>query len=82
MENMNKRSLMESSGNGMVALLERDHFDVDGFSLLSDGTTIWLSEQVKGSFVAQSIEIPKHVFDVLIRKYQAPQECRNNRETS
>lgn len=79
---MSKRSLMDSRGSGMVALLERDHFDVDDFSLLSDGTTILLTQQAKGSSVSQSIEMPKYIFDVLIEKYQSPQPLRNNRETS
>jgi hypothetical protein len=70
---MTKRSLMESYGSGMVAQLERDHFDCDGFCLLSDGTTIWLSEQVKGSPPSQSFEIPKYVLDRLLEMYQRPQ---------
>jgi hypothetical protein len=79
---MAKRSLQESNGAGNVGELERDHFTVSDFGLLSDGVTVWLSQQRQGSPPDQSFEIPKYIFDGLVEHYQKPQQVRNNRELS
>lgn len=67
------KSLMDCKNIDDVAKMERDHFDYKDFSILCDGYTVWLGEQKIGENPSQKIQIPKSIFDRLIRKYIAPQ---------
>ena len=62
-------SLLNCRTIDQVAKLHRDHFDYGDFCLMSDGYTTWLSEQKVGETPTQSFQIPKGVFDRLIRRY-------------
>lgn len=67
------KSLMDCRNADQVVKLERDHFEYDNFGVLSDGYTVWLHEQKIGEMPQQSFQIPKRVFDALIRRYIKPQ---------
>lgn len=67
------KSLMECESDADFVRLPRDNFSKDDYSLICDGFNVWLTEQVLGEQVKQEIQIPKKVFDYLIRKYEEPQ---------
>lgn len=66
-------TLMDRNGDDESIVLQRDNFSKGDFTILSDGFTVYLSEQMIGSPPSQEITIPKRVFDYLIKKYQEPQ---------
>ena len=68
-----KRSLQDCKNINQVAALERDHFEQGNFSILTDGHTVWLGEQRTRKMPTQEFQIPKRVFDALIRKYTEKQ---------
>jgi hypothetical protein len=54
--------------------MERGEYDRDwlghgDFTILTDGVRVWLSEQPSGEMPKQKIEIPRPVFDKLVRWY-------------
>jgi hypothetical protein len=67
------RSLMECNADDDFEEIKQDNFQQDNFSLLSDGFNVYLSEQALHERPSQKIQIPKKVFDYLIRKYEEPQ---------
>lgn len=67
-------SLRDAKTEKEVCLLQRDHFDVGDFGVMSNGTTVWLTEQRLGEKQKQVIEVPKKVFDKLIDVYMKPQK--------
>lgn len=67
------KSLKDCMNRDQVAELPRDNFSQDGFTLLCDGSTVWIGEQNTGDAPSQCLEVPKRVFDILINKYERPQ---------
>jgi hypothetical protein len=62
-------SLLECKTFDDVCEQEFDHVESGNFCILTDGSTVWLSEQACFSLVVQQIEFPKTIFDELVRKY-------------
>lgn len=54
--------------------VRRDNFGLRNFSIMTDGSnTVWLSEQKMGEPQKQHIQIPRRVFNQLVRHYQKQQ---------
>ena len=53
--------------------ITRDNQDAGDFSIMTDSYTVWLSEQKMGEQQKQHIEIPRPLFNKLIRWYLRPQ---------
>lgn len=53
-----------------ICKMRRDHTEVGDFSLMTDGFTVWLSEQKFGENRTQHIEIPKKIFNRLLVWYE------------
>ena len=62
------KTLMDAT-DAELCNLKRDHFDYGDFSIMTDTRVVWLSEQAMGTERKQHIEIPRHIFNRLIRKY-------------
>ncbi len=52
--------------------IRRDHTEVGDFCLMTDAGTVWLSEQKMGEAQKQAVQIPRAVFNRLLRWYQRP----------
>lgn len=72
-EEVMKRSLMDCRNIDQVAKLKRDNFQRGDFSIQCDGHFVWLGEQKVFENPTQAFQIPKPVFDALIRRYMKPQ---------
>src|SRR4051794_19742065 len=52
-----------------IYLLSHDNVNVGDFSIMTDGFTVWLSEQAWGEMPKQKVAIPRYVFNKLIDWY-------------
>ena len=62
-------NLLECKTEKDILSMERDNFTVKDFGLLTDGFSVWLSEQAMGEMPTQKIRIPKPIFDALVKRY-------------
>lgn len=65
-----------------LAKLSHDNVCVGDFSIMTGTTVVWLSEQAKGENLRQKIEIPRDVFNKLIKWWTlgiVPREDRRSR---
>jgi hypothetical protein len=69
-----RKSLQDCKSVAEVCRLERDNFSHGNFTIMSDGHTVWLTQQAMGQSPTKYFDMPKWKFDFLIRKYQAPQK--------
>jgi hypothetical protein len=67
------KSLAQTNDLDGPEALERDSVEVDDYNLLTDGSTVWLSQQAHNQLAQQEMAIPKPIFDKLISQYHAPQ---------
>lgn len=63
-----KRSPAQCTFN-QLCKMPRDNFDVGDFNIITDGHTVWLGEQKTGKQPTQRFQIPRAVFNRLIRWY-------------
>lgn len=66
------KSLFECKTFDELCALPRDHYDVSNFTIMTDGVSVWISEQSERQSCRQEIHVPKGIFDQLIRKYITP----------
>ncbi len=59
-----------------VCRLRRDHYEIGGWSIMTDGVRVWISQQVVGEKCTDHIEVPKAIFDRLIARYERPQNLK------
>jgi hypothetical protein len=52
-----------------LSQFHRDHIDVGDFSIMTDSTVVWLSEQKIGAPRKQHIELPRKTFNRLVAHY-------------
>lgn len=62
-----KRIAPSIATHAQLAKLSHDNVCVGDFSIMTDTTVVWLSEQAKGENPRQKIEIPRDVFNKLIK---------------
>jgi hypothetical protein len=55
--------------NAQICQMRRDHTDFGDFSLMTDGYTVWVSQQAVGEDRKQHIAMPKGTFNRLLRWY-------------
>lgn len=48
----------------------RDHYERGNFCIMTDGQTVWLSEQAAGESPTQSFQCSRRMFNFLIAQYQ------------
>ena len=53
-----------------ICRLRRDHYSRNNFTIMTDSTTVWLSEQKLGHEQTQKFEISRKMFNFLVREYQ------------
>jgi hypothetical protein len=66
-------SLREAKSERAVCKLPRDNFEVADWNIMTDGTTVWISEQKLGRPPTQSLHVPKKIFNRLLAAYEKPQ---------
>lgn len=52
-----------------------DHAEIGDWSIMTDTTVVWLSEQQIGHNVKQTVEIPRAVFNLLVKAYLKQRKC-------
>jgi hypothetical protein len=76
---------MKTFGNATfdeLCAFRSDHGNVGDWSIMTDTTVVWISDQAVGHEVRQSIEIPRSVFNRLVKAYLKPRRpIRNMRST-
>lgn len=68
-EDKAKRVAPMKATNSQICRMRSDHTDFGDFSLMTDGFTVWLSEQANGEMSRQKFEISKGRFNRLLRWY-------------
>ena len=67
---MNSKISPKRASFNQICDMPRDHTDFGDWCLMTDGSTVWISEQENGKPQKQSIEIPRSVFNRLLRWYE------------
>ena len=62
-------SMMTAKTLEDVCSLKRDNFSRGDFTILSDGQSVFLSEQKLGEWASQDFTIPRTVFNYLLKHY-------------
>lgn len=76
------KSLHTAKSEADIIKLPRDHFEVGDWSIMTDGFTVWISQQALGEQRTDHIAVPKKVFDGLLEKYTQPQDAKPSHKTS
>lgn len=53
-----------------------DSVDCKDFTLMTNGTTVWITEQKSGEQLTQRLTISRSVFNALVREYQKPRKLK------
>ena len=64
-----KLTPMKARTDGQLCKLPRDNADLGDWCLIVGGATIWITEQELGKSPTQEIDIPRAVFDKMVRWY-------------
>lgn len=67
-------SLRAAKDEKTICRLRRDHYCVGDWAIMTDGYRVWISQQAMGKNRTDHIEIPKPIFDRLLRSYERPQK--------
>lgn len=62
------KSWMDAS-NRDICWMERDNITRANVSLMTDGFTVWLTEQKAGENPTQTFQVSKRMFNWLVREY-------------
>ncbi len=73
-----KRTASAATANDRQFLrLVRTVWESRDFSLFTDGFNVWVNEQPMGEERKQSVEVPRYIFNRLIKGYISKQKLRN-----
>lgn len=71
-------SLREVKVDAAVCRLQRDHYNIGDWTIMTDGYHVWISKQKIGEERTDHVEVPKRIFDQLLARYERPQRLRKS----
>lgn len=66
-------ALSHATFNQLIRV-RRDNFNVGDFHIMTDSNLVWLGEQKVGKLQTQRFEIPRPIFNKLLKHYQKQQK--------
>ena len=69
-------SLRSAKDEDAICKIGRDHYEIGDWTIMTNGYDVWISKQKVGQQPTDHIEVPKAIFDRLLKAYERPQKVR------